>query len=65
MKKRVVITGLGIVSPLGCSPDQAYENAINGVNAIKVIDSFDVEELKVKIAAQVQGFDPLKYLDKK
>ncbi len=65
MKKRVVITGLGIVSPLGCDPDTAYENAINGVNAIKVIDSFDVEELKVKIAAQVQGFDPLKYLDKK
>lgn len=65
MKKRVVITGLGIVSPLGSNPDEAYQNAINGVNAIKKIDNFDVEELKVKLAAQVSGFDPLKYLDKK
>lgn len=65
MKKRVVITGMGIVSPLGCNPDEVYQNAINGVNAIKRIDNFDVEELKVKNAAQVQGFDPLKYIDKK
>ncbi len=65
MKKRVVVTGMGIVSPLGCDVDLAYQNAISGMNAIETITSFDVSDLKVKIGAQVQGFDALKHISKR
>lgn len=65
MIKRVVVTGMGIVSPLGSNIEEAYKNAINGKNGIKEITSFDVEELEVKIGAPVSGFDPLKYLTKR
>lgn len=65
MKKRVVVTGMGIVSPLGCDVNQAYENALNGYNGIKEITSFDTSELKIKIAAQVLDFDASKHLGKR
>lgn len=65
MKKRVVITGMGIVSPLGCDVETAYANAIAGMNAIKEIDSFDTSDLKVKIGAQVLDFDAEKHLSKR
>lgn len=65
MKKRVVVTGMGIVSPLGCDINEAYENAVNGVNAIESITSFDVDDLKVKIGAPVRGFDATKHLSKR
>ena len=65
MKKRVVITGMGIVSPLGCDVKTAYANAIAGMNAIKEIDSFDTSDLKVKIGAQVLDFDADKHLSKR
>ncbi len=64
MKKRVVITGMGIVSPLGNDVDKAYQNAIAGYNAIKVIDTFDTSDLKVKIAACINDFTASKYLSK-
>lgn len=62
---RVVITGLGIVSPLGSDVKTAFANAIAGKNCVDFITKFDPEELKVKIAAQVDGFDPLDYLPKR
>ena len=65
MKKRVVITGMGIVSPLGNDVDTAFTNAINGVSGIDTITSFDTSDLKVKVAAQVKDFDSLKYLSKR
>lgn len=65
MKKRVVITGMGIVSPLGCDVDVAYKNAIEGMNAIEEIESFDTSELKVKIGAPVRDFDVLKHMSKR
>ena len=65
MKKRVVVSGMGIVSPLGCDINVAYQNAIAGMNAVEEITSFDVSDLKVKIGAQVRDFDPLKHLSKR
>ncbi|NLW14983.1 MAG: beta-ketoacyl-ACP synthase II [Erysipelothrix sp.] len=65
MKKRVVVTGLGIVSPLGNDPQSAYDNAIAGKNCVENITSFDTEGLKVKIAAQVKDFESEKYLTKR
>mgnify|MGYP001411097071 FL=1 len=65
MKKRVVITGMGMSSPFGKSVNEAYQNAINGISGIKIIYSFDTEELKVKIAAPVENFDPSHVLSKR
>lgn len=65
MKKRVVVTGMGIVSPLGSSVNEAYQNAIAGMNGIKTITSFDTSELNVKIGAPVIDFDASKHLSKR
>lgn len=65
MRKRVVVTGLGIVSPLGNDPASAYQNAIEGKNCITKVTSFDTSGLKVKIAAEVKDFDPSAYLSKR
>ncbi len=62
MKRRVVVVGLGIVSPLGNEVDLAYNNAINGVSGIDFVKSFDTSDLKVKIAAEVKDFDAKKHL---
>lgn len=62
MENRVVITGMGIVSPLGHDVQEAFTNAINGHSGINVISRFNPENLKVKIAAEVRDFDASKYL---
>lgn len=64
-RKRVVVTGMGIVSPLGNNINEAYNNAIAGYNAVDIITSFDTTDLKVKIAAEVKNFDAAKHLSKK
>ena len=65
MENRVVVTGLGVASSLGCDPETVYENAINGVCKIKVVEGLP-EELKVKIASPMdESFDPLKYIKKR
>ncbi|WP_423364334.1 beta-ketoacyl-ACP synthase II [Mycoplasma sp. P36-A1] len=62
---RVVITGLGIISPLGSDVKTAFDNAIAGVSGIDYITKFDASELKVKIAAQVKDFNALDYIAKR
>jgi 3-oxoacyl-[acyl-carrier-protein] synthase II len=64
-RKRVVITGMGIVSPVGNSVEEAWENAANGVSGIDYIHQFDTTELEVKIAGEVKNFDPETVLPKK
>ena len=51
--RRVVITGIGMVSPLGANVSSTWENLLNGKSGVKKIDSFDVSDLPVKIGAQV------------
>ena len=51
--KRVVVTGMGLLSPLGCGVDVTWERLIAGRSGIKAIQSFDVGDLPAKIAAQV------------
>ncbi|MEG0283598.1 MAG: beta-ketoacyl-ACP synthase II [Erysipelotrichales bacterium] len=65
MEKRVVISGLGIVSPIGNKVDEAYQNAIDGKSGITYVDAFDTSDLKVKIGATIKDFDPSKYLSKR
>ena len=62
--KRVVITGLGVISPLGNTPDLFFENLIKGSCGIDFIQSFDTSDLKVNIAAQVKDFDITNYIEK-
>lgn len=65
MRKRVVITGYGMVSPIGLSAKESFKNAINGVSGVSKITKFDASNFEVQIAAEVKGFEPEKYVDKK
>ena len=65
MKKRVVITGLGAVTPLGNNVDTFWNNVKSGVCGIDFIKSFDTENFKSKLAAEVKDFSPEKFLDKR
>ncbi|RJQ44674.1 MAG: beta-ketoacyl-[acyl-carrier-protein] synthase II [Nitrospiraceae bacterium] len=64
-KRRVVITGLGVVAPNGIGKDEFWNALINGKSGVDLIMSFDTSELSSKIAAQSIDFDPLNYMDKK
>src|SRR5690625_2489958 len=62
MKRRVVITGYGVVSPLGNSVTELWKNVQSGVSAVKRIDDMDYEEISTKIGAPIIDFDPSKYI---
>jgi len=55
-KRRVVITGLGIVSPVGIGIKQAWDNLLKGVSGVGPITKFDASLLPTRIAAEVKGF---------
>lgn len=63
--RRVVITGLGAISPIGNSTDEILKSIKESKNGIDVITSFDTSDLNVKLIAEVKNFDPLNYMDKK
>lgn len=63
MSERVVVTGLGAVSPLGLTAEESWRNAIHGVSGVGPITQFDASEYMVKIACEVKGFDPENYMD--
>ena len=62
--KRVVVTGLGVISPVGNNIDVFWDSIISGKNGIDTITHFDPSDLKTKLAAEVKDFDPLLYVDK-
>jgi 3-oxoacyl-(acyl-carrier-protein) synthase len=57
MRRRVVITGLGCISPVGNNVPDMWEHILNGVSGVGYITHFDPSEHKSKIAAEVKGFD--------
>jgi 3-oxoacyl-[acyl-carrier-protein] synthase II len=65
MKRRVVVTGLGVISPVGNSVEEFWGNLKNGVSGIGKVTRFDATEFSTKIAGEVKNFDPSKYIDKK
>lgn len=65
MKKRVVITGLGALTPAGHNVAETWNNLINGVSGVDTITSFDTSELSSKIAAQIKDFHPEEHFDHK
>jgi len=63
--KRVVVTGLGAVTPLGNSVNDYWNNLINGVSGAAPITRFDASKFKTRFACEVKGFNPDNFFDKK
>ena len=63
--KRVVVTGVGAVTPIGNTPAEYWEGLLSGRNGIGPISLFDASQHKCRIAGEVKGFDPQQYLDGK
>ncbi|HZW89808.1 MAG TPA: beta-ketoacyl-ACP synthase II [Myxococcaceae bacterium] len=63
--RKVVITGLGLVTPLGTGVEQTWAAAIAGKSGVGPITRFDPGSLKTRIAAEVKDFDPLSWMDRK
>ena len=64
-KRRVVITGMGIISPVGSRLDDAWHSVCEGISGISLIDDFDTSEFPTRIAGLVKDFDVDDYLSKK
>jgi len=64
-KRRVVITGLGVVSPIGNTVEEFWSNLIAGKSGAAPITYFDSTHFDTKFACEVKGFDPLNYMDRK
>lgn len=65
MKKRIVVTGMGSVNPLGLSVDTSWQAALSGQSGISRLDQFDEVELRTRIAGQLKDFDAADYLPAK
>ena len=64
-ERRVVVTGMGMVSPLGLSVEESWKNVVAGRSGIDTITAFDASAFDAKIAGEVKGFDPTPYIEKK
>ena len=65
MTRRVVVTGVGLVSALGVGTEQTWSNLLAGKSGIGPITHFDTTGFSTKFAAEVKGFDPLQFVEKK
>ena len=65
MNKRVVITGLGLVTPLGIGVETSWKSALEGKSGIVPITQFDASQMPVRIAGEVKDFDPALYIEAK
>lgn len=63
--KRVVVTGLGALTPIGNTVPELWDALVKGVSGAGPITHFDASKFKCKIAAELKGFDPFNYFDKK
>ncbi len=63
--KRVVVTGLGAITPLGGNISETWEGLVNGVSGSDWISRFDTEKFKTKFACEVKNYDPTNYFDRK
>ena len=63
--KRVVITGIGAITPLGNSLDEYWTNLVDGVSGADMITQFDASKFRTRFACEVKNFDPTAYMDRK
>jgi 3-oxoacyl-[acyl-carrier-protein] synthase II len=61
-KRRVVVTGMGIISPVGNDIDSAWDRVLKGVSGIGPVTHFDTTAYATRIAGQVSGFDPAQWM---
>lgn len=65
MKRKAVVTGMGVVSPLGCNLDQFWQSILEGKSGVGPVTKFDASGFTTSIAAEVVGFKPEDYIQKK
>ena len=65
MNRRVVVTGVGLVSPLGIGTEATWDGLCAGRSGVGPITKFDAAAFAARIAGEVKGFDPLQFVDKK
>ena len=65
MKRRVVVTGVGLVSSLGVGTEKTWKAIQEGRNGISLIEQFDATEFNCRIAGEVKDFDPLQFIERK
>jgi 3-oxoacyl-[acyl-carrier-protein] synthase II len=65
MKRRVVVTGLGLITPLGSGTQKTWEGICKGASGIGRITAFDASDYPVQIAGQVKDFNPEDYIERK
>ncbi|MBN2830008.1 MAG: beta-ketoacyl-ACP synthase II [Candidatus Cloacimonetes bacterium] len=65
MKRRVVITGMGTINPVGNNIDETWQNLLAGKRGARTIDRFDITDFPVKFAAQVNGYESANHFDPK
>jgi len=65
LKRRVVVTGVGLVSALGIGTEETWEGLLAGKSGVCPITRFDTSQYSVRIAAEIKGFDPLNWIEKK
>lgn len=63
--RRVVVTGLGVVTPVGNDVETMWANMLAGVNGVEKITEFDTSDLKVHLAGTIKNFEPEKYIEKR
>jgi 3-oxoacyl-[acyl-carrier-protein] synthase II len=63
--KRVVVTGIGVLTPIGNNVREFYDGLLNGVSGAAFITKFDVSNFRTKFACELKNFDPLNHLDRK
>lgn len=63
--KRVVVTGIGAITPIGNTAAEYWNGLVNGVSGADFITLFDASKFKTRFACEVKGFDPVAYLDRK
>ena len=65
LKHRAVITGMGVISPVGSHLDEFWNNLIEGKSGIGLLTRFDTSDLSTKVAAEVKNFEPTEWVEKK
>ncbi|MDK1044483.1 MAG: beta-ketoacyl-ACP synthase II [Anaerolineales bacterium] len=63
--RRVVVTGMGTISPLGNTVEETWGNVVEGVSGVGPITRFETDDLMIQIACEVKGFDPEDYMEKR
>lgn len=65
MKRRIVVTGMGAVTPLGIGVEKSWQSLCQGKSGVGVITRFDASDFRTRIAGEVKGFNPSDFIDRK